>query len=328
MSDVYGAQLLQPQPVQDGAPQAPQVDDAFSRHFRQLSPQEMQSLSGNAQNPLGDLAGLQGKEFLDALEKHDPVHAPIVKGIGEGRIPYPTGFIMKTPYGQWLTAAVGQAYPGVTPQDYKLRGDVLKDFKTGRSSIQVQGANQAILHAQTALDASEKLGGFNTLPAIMNPLRNAYESQFDTEYQTQKARFESAVNALGGELTKAFRGSAGALEDVRNWKENALAANSPATRAASIRAGMELLHGSLETLADKYNAGMGSAIDGMQLLRGKNAEIFSKIMGIPLDNTRTKGFFGDSSPEAGMQPTTKDDRAAAPAPGNYVYVPGKGIVPK
>jgi hypothetical protein len=341
MSNTYDytnapADPSQPQPQAPQPPQAAQFasqvpDDVWASHFQMFSPEEMQSLtgggSGSGSGMPAELAGLRGQDFMDALKQSNPTFYERVKRVGEGREPFPTGYSQKIPQNQMLIRMLGLAYPGYTAQDFKLRGDVLKDFKTGRSSVQVQGANQAILHAQTALDASEKLGGFNTLPAVLNPLRNAYESQFDTDYQTQKARFEASVNALGGELTKAFRGSAGALEDVRNWKENALAANSPATRAASIRAGMELLHGSLETLADKYNAGMSSSISGMQLLRGKNAEIFSKIMGIPLDNTQTKGYYGDSGPDAGMQ-DPNPSAPKAPAPGNYIYQPGKGLVPR
>lgn len=257
----------------------------------------------------GAASSLQGEDFLREIERQDPGFARVVRSIGEGRAPYPQGFIMKTPYGRTLVNALGQAYPDLTAQDYHTRQKTADDFKSGASARAVKAANQAILHANTALEASEKLGGFDTLPAVMNPTRNAVMSQFSKDYQTHKAEYEGAITALSTELAKSFAGKAPALAEIEHWRQNSMVADSPTTRRANLTVGMKLLNGALESLVDQYNRGMLTNKEAMDLLAPHNRDVFTRIMvGEKPVATKTGGFTGKGDAEP-------------PKPGNYVYDP-------
>lgn len=265
----------------------------------------------------GVLAGLQGEDYLAALHESDPATALNVRAIGEGRAPYPNGQIMRTPYGRYITGAINQAYPNMTASDFHTRQKTSDDFKSGMSARAVRAANQAILHANTALDASEKLGGLDTLPVLNTPL-NAIKGQFSTDFQTHKAHYEGAIAALSTELAKSFAGKAPALAEIEHWRANSLAADSPTTRRANLQIGMKLLNGALESLVDQYNRGMLTNSEAMDLLAPHNREIMTRIMtGEKPVTTKTGGYTGKG-----------EAASAPPAPGNYVYDPAtKQLVP-
>lgn len=330
MADVWDN--FAPVPQQGGNPALTSAGTMFPGQAGGAAPAPAQPQSAGApgapvyalqdDSDVAALNGLQGQDYLTALQKSDPAGYQQVKAIGEGRAPYPTGFIMKTPFGRWLTGALGQAYPGMTAQDFATRTSTAKDFASGKSAQMVKAANQAILHAQTALEASKQLGGFNILPGVLNSIRNLYEGQTDPDYQAAKATYDAALNALAGELTKTFRGSAGAESDIMAWRKDASAADSPASREAAIRAGINLLHGALESLTDQYNRGMGANIAPRDLLAPRNKAAYENIMGVAPTGTTTAGFFGTT----GVKPTLKsapgtEAPAQAPKPGNYVYDP-------
>lgn len=261
----------------------------------------------------GMLNGLHGEEFLTELEKAEPGKAALLRQVGEGRAPYPSGFMMKTPAGQFLVTALAQAYPNMTAQDFHTKQKTADDFKSGPSSKAVKSANQAILHANTALEASEALGGLDTLPVLNSPI-NAVRGQFSTDYQTHKATFEGAINAMSTELSKSFAGKPPALAEIEHWRKNVMTDDSPTTRRAAIMTGMKLLNGSLESLVDQYNKGMLTNSESVDLLAPHNKELFTRLLsGEKPTQTKTAGFTGKYDSGSGA--------AAAPAPGNYVYDP-------
>lgn len=345
--DPFGAAPAQPgqDPTQAPAPQAPapSMADSLSgpgwqNHVQVFSKDQMQSMqSGDAGGGYSQLAGLKGQDFMDALQKLNPNIYERVKRIGEGRETYPTGISAKNPQNVLVMNLLGQAYPGFGQQDYKSRLDTIEAFSPkGKEGQRLAAANQAIQHANSAMDASKELGGFNILPSVLNPIRNLVEGEFSTDYQAKRAKYTQFVNAMGDELTTSFRGRGGGTqEEINTWRRGALAANAPAEREASIQAGMELLHGSLKNMAQEYDQGMRSATQSMDprnFIYQMNRPIFDKLLGAHAGGTTSTGFYGDGGQPVPGQPQMNERQPsaaqapAAPPPGNYVYVPGKGLV--
>lgn len=230
--------------------------------------------------PAGTLSDLHGEEYLKTL---DPAKQQIVKQIAEGRAPYPSGFMLKTPFGQWLVSALGQYDPQMTGQDYATKLATMKAFDVGGEGKALKSVNQAILHAQQLEPLIDKLGNYSTLPAVANPAHQLFASQTDPEYQNNRAQFQNTVNALASELTKAFRGNSGAIQDVEHWRATMSDQASPDTLKGGLRSSMKLLGGAIDSLGSQYNKGTRSNKEPLDLVDPKNKAIYQKLLGEPAD---------------------------------------------
>ena len=194
--------------------------------------------------------GPTGEDFLKNL---NPAIAGQVKAIAEGRQAPPTSMAMRSPMGQQLMAAVTQYDPTFDATNYRARSDVRTDFVKGKAGQAVNAMNTAIGHAGTLLDAADALN--NTSFPMLNSMLNAGAVATGDPRVNQ---FNTARNALAGELTKAFRGSSGSEKDIQEVQQNLSAAGSPEQMKAAIGQAMKLLASKKESLADQYSKGFGT----------------------------------------------------------------------
>jgi hypothetical protein len=157
---------------------------------------------------------LHGEDFLKTL---DPAKAQLVRSTAQGLSPYPTGFVMKTPFGQWLTQAVGQYEPGTDANTFGARGVLRKDLaKSGNSSMGgiLANGDSAFKHlaeyGQTAAglgNASHDFYGGGNLANAQNYIGNTMFPTSQTKGQIGAAR--DNLMHYGQESTKFYSATGG-----------------------------------------------------------------------------------------------------------------------
>jgi len=195
-------------------------------------------------------SGPTGEDFLKNLP---PAIAGQVKAIAEGRQAPPTSMALRSPMGQQLMAAVTQYDPTFDATNYAARAKTRNDFTSGKAGQAVNAMNTAIGHAGTLLDAADALNN-TSFPMLNSALNAGAQAVGDPRI----AQFNTARNALAGELTKAFRGSSGSEKDIQEVQQNLSAAGSPEQMKAAIGQAMKLLASKKESLADQYSKGFGT----------------------------------------------------------------------
>ena len=115
---------------------------------------------------------LHGEDFLKTIS---PSFGATVKGIADGRIPMPTGFIMKTSYGQALMNALSQYEPGFEGTNYGARAATAKAFASGKEAQAVRSLNQSTQHMAVLHQAGAALDNYDSpiLNYGVNALRTA-----------------------------------------------------------------------------------------------------------------------------------------------------------
>lgn len=229
-------------------------------------------IQGSNGQPAPDNSGLTGQDYLATL---DPGMAREVKSIAEGSIPITGRSLQKL---QPLLQAVTQYDPTFNASDYNARAKTRQSFTSGQDAANITALNTAMSHAQSLKDAYDKLG--NTNYSWLNTAKNATEAALgDTSKQTQLASVGAKAHALSEELAKVFRSSGMAESDVKAWESKIDTSATPATSNELISSAMDLMNGRLDALGQKYNQGMGTSKNPIQLLSPKAQAAYQRLSG-------------------------------------------------
>jgi len=114
--------------------------------------------------------------------------------------------------------------------------------------------------------------------------------------------FNTARNALAGEVTRAFRGSSGSEKDIQEAQANLNAANSPEQLKAAVGQVVNLLGSKADSLRNQYKKAFGSNSEP-NFLDPKAQQVLKKLGGATGADTSAFGVDGSS-----------DSSAPAPAP--------------
>jgi hypothetical protein len=87
------------------------------------------------------------------------------------------------------------------------------------------------------------------------------------------------VEAVANEMAKAFRATGMSEAQVSRWQAAISTNASPEQQKGILQEGVSLLSSRLDSLAEKYNKGMGTTADPMTLLTPKTQAIFKKFGG-------------------------------------------------
>lgn len=242
---------------------------------------------GAEQQTEASTEGLRGEELLKVLPTQT---ANQIKALSEGRMQVPSGFALKHPYWQRMISLLSQYDPAFDMSDYRSRYNTRKDFTSGKSAQNITSFNTAIGHLKSLDDNIDKLG--NTSVPAYNAMYNRTRKQYDTDYQKALNSFRTSVNAVAAELTRAFRGTGGTLEEIKDWKEAINEADSPEALHASVRQGVDLLRSRIEAVGDQYNRGMKTSKDPIQLLSPRAREAIKMLEGTGTEDTQNKATNG------------------------------------
>jgi soluble lytic murein transglycosylase-like protein len=201
----------------------------------------------------------------EVLASLDPNLASQVKALDEGRMAFPTGFALKSPYWQNILRLVSNYDPSFDAVNYNARAKTRADFVAGKSAQNITSFNTAIGHLDTLDKSIDNLGNTN-YSWLNSPLQSVKSAAGDTGFQAAQKQFMAAKQAVTDELTRAFRGSGGNVHDIVGWEQTLNQADSPAALHAATKAAVDLLRSRIESVGDQYNRGMGTTRDPLTML--------------------------------------------------------------
>ena len=205
--------------------------------------------SGRAPSAPGN-PDLTGDPYLASLP---PALGNRVRGIVEGRIPYPTAQAQRGPAGQMLMNAISTFDPTFDATKWKQRQQTATDYapggKVGQSLISMK---TLINHLFDLAQVSDKLGGWKWTTA--NSIWNSGRSSFsDPDLQ----RYNSVVTNLAPEQAKFLSGKAPAEGEIKNVAGGYDINKGPDARKAQISQTLDLINGRFGPILDAYRDAMG-----------------------------------------------------------------------
>ncbi len=185
----------------------------------------------------------------DALKDVDAGTAGIVKAIAEYRQAPPTMSRQGSP-GARIMALVNAYDPTYDAKEYPARSAIVKGFTSGKEAANIRSLNTAIGHLGTLQEKADALG--NAGPRIWNAVRTAGLEQVGDSRVTE---FKAAANAVAGELSTTFKGTATEGE-IASWRSAISQSQSPQQLKNNIRTIVTLINSRLSALEDQYTSGM------------------------------------------------------------------------
>lgn len=246
-----------------------------SRNARTVSSENQRAgLNPDGSSPFGNASksGLGGQAFLDSLPTNQ---AAQVKALAEGRMQFPGGQGLKSPYWQNMLSAVSQYDPQFDAANYKARSQTRDSFTSGKDAANITSLNTAIGHAGTL--ASQADGTFSTPVTSANYVLNAANQHLLGS--AGPTNYKQTASALASELTTVFRGQGGAEGDVVRNLQSLDEDASAAQKKAALSNAVELLNSRLNALGEKYNQGMGTTSDPLTLLNPHAAATLQQLRG-------------------------------------------------
>lgn len=276
-------------------------------------------------------ADKHGEDYLGTL---DPNRASILRSIGEGRQPMPSGAQLKQPAGMALRAQVTQAYPDLNEQTFPARQKAFNDFYGGGKDQGVvasvrQSAGHMLALSGSLQDLNNVAGG-----KVVNAPINAAEEALGIGSGANLPAVRMNVHAVADELGKIWKGGTNSDAEVKSWEENFPYNGTLAQQKAALGKAAELYRGGVDSLERKHRDSFGPAASGLPPIRDDQAE--QTISGIEKwaggkSTTPPAPGQGTPAPAApGMQtlprPQSKQDYDGIPSGQPYIAPDGKPYV--
>jgi hypothetical protein len=215
-------------------------------------------------------SGLNGEEFLKTI----PVSMqPTIKAIAEGRMAV-SPMMARTPQGQSLLAAVTQYDPTFDQIDFNARNKTRQGFTSGKEAATVNSLNTLAGHLGDLQESANALNNSSLTP--LNSVLNYVE---DKTGDPRLKNFNTAKDAVTGELVKAFNGGHITDAELKQYRENLDSASSPQQLQSVIQRIAGLVQSKTGALEDQYKKGMGLAENAGTFLSPKAQEVYQKILG-------------------------------------------------
>jgi hypothetical protein len=174
--------------------------------------------------------------------------------------------------------------PTLNQSDYDTRAKTRAAYTPAQAGgKEIRAINSAIGHADQLDGLISQMEKFYTMPDMLpglNQYTNAVRWQLDPKYQKIRKDAQAKVDALAGEMSKAFNGGTSALADREHYRSGLNLDDPIGGLRAGLRSYMELLRTRLESHADAYNSGMQTTRDQMHFLSPRNAAIYSRLRGV------------------------------------------------
>lgn len=213
---------------------------------------------------------LTGTEYLKHLSSTD---AAKVRALADGRLAFPSGAGMRSPYWQQMVDHVAHYDPTFDAVNYQARQHTRVDFTSGKSAQNIRALNTAIGHLGQLADAMH-----DTESGPVTPL-NAVGNSFNRYVRGQSGpqTYDQTAAAVASELTQVFRATGGAEADVKRFLADLSVNASEEQKRAAFKNLSGLLQSRLNALGDQYNQGMGTTRDGLSLLNPKASAVLGAV---------------------------------------------------
>lgn len=197
-----------------------------------------------------------------------------VKALAEGRMAFPTGTALKSPYWQNMLSKVAAYDPSFDAVNYNARAKTRSEFTSGKSANNIKALNTLAGHIAGFLVSSRKLNNTNFGP--YNSAKNALASATG---DPDISAFNANKIAISNELTTVFRGSSGNESDVQAWLKEIDGAKSPAQFHAVVKKIAELVQSRINALSEQYRQGMGTTKADRPFVTPENQAFFDELDG-------------------------------------------------
>lgn len=264
------------------------------------------------------LADVHGEDYLKQLEATDRGLASQVRAVIEGRAPYPTGMLLKTPYGQALAQHVTQADPSFEAGNAMARVKVRNEFKSGgvgSPAGQISAGNTALQHAGEMSDALERMKadtgilpsiGSSDIPYLSYFANAAHNSAIQGTSEGKAYNdFMTAKNHFSEEVTKFYAGSAGSEAERARALANLDAAKSLPELRSAIKTEANLMQGKVNALQDRWRNGMGPLVQDFPLISSESQGAVDRIL--------QRDQASNAPPQQQPQPQAGPDKTAVEA---------------
>jgi len=229
-----------------------------------------------------------GEDFLASVP--GPL-ATQVKALAEGRMAFPAGMALKSPYWQNMLQLVSQYDPSFDAVNFNARAATRKDFTSGTAAKSATALNTVIGHLDMLSQAADALK--NTSFPAYNSITNWMANNVG---DPRVKEFDNTRKAVVDELTRVWRGTGGSEGDIKTWSDTIGAANSPAQLHGVINNLGNLLESRINALNDQYAKGMGTTEQPLQLLSDKSRALLDKL------EQRAQGGLSSPKSSAGNAP--------------------------
>jgi hypothetical protein len=299
-------------------------DSAFERRLALAqrmgaTPEQMKQmvLGSTSTNGAPDIHGntqVTGDAYLQSLDQQT---AAQVKALADGRMAFPTGTALRSPYWQGMLGAVSQYDPTFDAINYNARSGTRKAFTSGKEAQTVNALNTVAEHLGTLSDYADQL--HNTSIPLFNRVKNFTAAETG---DPRIARFNTARKAAADEIAKVWRASGGSEADIQENLKNLDGAQSPEQLHAAIGTLVKLIGGKLAALQDQYVQGLGTAQAAKPLVSPEAAHAYEKVLS-------RAGMTSDIPAVQGTQPAPAQarPRATNPQTGQTVEFDGQQWVP-
>jgi hypothetical protein len=213
---------------------------------------------------------------------------------------------------QQIIPLVKQYDPSYNENNFTAAQAMQKSITSGTYSQVVNSANTLIAHLKLLSDSAHKLPGGSgvsrSIPLI-NKGANSVVSAFGSPAVTN---FKTAVNAVGSEAAKIYKGTGVASEEeIKSWQKSVGPDSSDEQIQGAVRTIVQLMAGRLSSLSDSYRATMGKPYS-RALLTPTSAKILTDL---GVDPTEVDPLYGNSpAAQIGSSHTLSDFLSSAPAP--------------
>jgi len=237
----------------------------------QANPETVQAV----QQGLVPRSALSGEDFLSTIPQDQ---ASIVRALVEGRMKFPSGRALTSPFWRRMIAATAQYEPGFDVTVGARRNKTASNFASGAEARNITSFNTAIGHLASLKEAAANLNNIDTpVLSLFNAPINFAARNLSPDFAARDRRFELTKQAVAEEMARAFKGQAGTLTELRAWEDLLNSSDSPQAINAAIDQGIELLDSRIEALGDQYNQGMSTSIDARELLSPKSRKILEQL---------------------------------------------------
>jgi hypothetical protein len=238
-------------------------------------------------------------QYLNSLP---PTSRGLVQAIGEGRTEL-TPSMMRSKQGQYLAAAVTQAYPGFDQSRSQSYVATRKDFTAGKTSQGINAFNTALSHLERMFDHTSAIA---TLPGVSNVAR-LFGNKSAAALNTEKL-------AVATELAKSYGAGQLTEGEMREWKSRLDVASPMELRNNEIELA-HLLQGKLQAYQNQWqNGSPPGAVAPISIMSSSGTAAYRKITGT---QTQSAG-----QPQT-VQPVALDIKNPLPPTGT----PGNSIPP-
>lgn len=212
-----------------------------------------------------------GQKNEAALEGLDAGKKNIVKQIAEYRIPLPSGFALRSPYWQNILQRVAMYDPSFDASQYNVRMKLRNDFNSGKSANNIRSLNTAVSHLGDLVKAGKGLE--NSPIQLWNTIAN---KGLTATGDSRVTKFNTIATAVESELAAVFKGMGATDQEIKAWRANINASQSPKQLKDNIDAAVNLMGGRLGALQNQHEVGMGKTKD-FRFLSPKSKTILKKL---------------------------------------------------